>query len=86
MKWLKILIALAEILIPGLAKAGKNKLADELEICQGALKAATSSMDKESKARLILDAVGTLKVTKDFKRRLSKKIGKAGDRLIKKFL
>lgn len=85
MKWLKIIIALAEILIPGLAKAGKNKLADELEIVQGALKIATSNMNAEGKARLILDAVGNLKVAKNFKKRVSKKLDKAQDRLIKKF-
>lgn len=86
MKWLKIIIALAEILIPGLAKAGKNKLADELEIAQGALKVATSSMSAEGKARLIADAVGNLKVAKKFKKRISNKLDKASVRLVKKFL
>jgi len=86
MKWLKIIIALAEILIPGLAKAGKNKLADELEIAQGALKIATSNMNKDGKVRLILDVVGNLKVAKKFKKRVSEKLDKAKDRLINKYL
>lgn len=86
MKWLKILIALAEILIPGLAKAGKNKLADELEIAQGALKALTSKMTAGEKATVIFDAVGDLKVAKRFKKRVSNKLDKARDRLAKKFL
>lgn len=86
MKWLKILIALAEIIIPGLAKAGKNKLADELEIAQGALKIATSTMNAEGKTRLITEAVGNLKVVKKFKKRVSNKIDKASVRLVKKFL
>ena len=86
MKWLKILIALAEILIPGLAKAGKNKLVDELEIAQGVLKTLTSKMTPEEKIRAIADAAGNLKAVKGFKNRITKKLDRARDRLVKKFL
>ncbi len=86
MKWLKIIIALAEILIPGLAKVGKNKLADELEIAQGVLKALTSKMTPEEKIRAIADAAGNLKAVKGFKKRITNKLDKARDRLARKFL
>ena len=84
MKWLKIIIALAEILIPGLAKAGKNKLADELEIAQGMLKTLTSKMTPEQKGRALVEAVGSLKVVKKFNKRVSNKIDKARERLARK--
>lgn len=86
MKWLKIIIALAEILIPGLAKLGKNKLTDELEIAQGALKALTGNMTPEEKGRVITDAVLNLKDVKAFKKRATNKLYEARDRLAKKFL
>lgn len=86
MKWLKILLAIAEILIPGLAKAGKNKLADELEIAQGMLKTVTSGMTPEQKGRLLVEAVGSLKVAKKFKKRISNKLDKAQERWARKLL
>jgi len=86
MKWIKIIIALAEILIPGLAKAGKNKLADELEVAQGALKELTSKLTPGEKASVIIRAAGDLRAVKQFKKRVSKRIDKAQDRLVKKFL
>lgn len=86
MKWLKIIIALAEILIPGLAKAGKNKLADELEIAQGMLKTVTSKMTPEQKGRLLVEVVGSLKAVKKFKKRVSNKLDKAQERWARKLL
>ena len=84
MKWLKIIIALAEIVIPGLAKAGKNKLADELEIAQGMLKTLTSKMTPEEKGRVLVETVGNLKVVKKFKKRVSNKLDKAQERWARK--
>ena len=85
MKWLSVFLEVAVIIYNHVTGKGKRDLAQELEIAQGALKIATSSMDKESKARLILDVVGNLKVAKKFKKRISKKLDKARDRLAKKF-
>lgn len=84
MKWLKILLALAEIIVPGLAKAGKNKLADELEIAQGMLKTLTSKMTPEQKGRVLVETVGSLKVVKKFNKRISNKIDKAQERWARK--
>ncbi|MBA7607170.1 hypothetical protein ES703_14328 [subsurface metagenome] len=84
MKWLKIIIALAEIFLPGLAKAGKNKLADESEIALGMLKKLTSKMTPEEKGRLLVETVGNLKVVKKFKKRVSNKLDKAQERWARK--
>ncbi len=84
MKWLKIIIALAEMFIPFWSRAGKNKLADESEIALGMLKKLTSKMTPEEKGRLLVETVGGLKVVKKFKKRVSIKLDKAQERWARK--
>jgi len=84
MKWLKILITLAEIFIPYWSKAGKNDLADDSEVALGMLKKLTSKMTPEEKGRLLVETVGNLKVVKKFNKRVSNKIDKAQERWARK--
>lgn len=86
MKWLSVALEVAVIIYNHVTGKGKRDLAQELEIAQGLLKTLTSNMTPVEKGAIVLDVVGTLKAVKKYKARVSKKIGKAGDRLIKKFL
>ena len=86
MKWLIVALEIVVIIYNHVTGKGKRDLAQELEIAQGALKAVTSNMNAEGKARLITEAVGKLKVAKKFKKRISNKLDKASVRLVKKFL
>ncbi|MBA7486808.1 hypothetical protein ES707_22369 [subsurface metagenome] len=84
MKWLKVLIALAEIFIPGLAKFGMNGLTDELGVAQQTINILSKDLSPDDKSRAVLEAVGKLKMVEDFNSRLNKKIDKAKVRLLKK--
>lgn len=84
MKWLKIVIALAEMFLPFWSKVGRDKLADESEIALGMLKKLTSKMTPEEKGRLLVETVGNLKVVKKFKKRVSNKLDKAQERWARK--
>lgn len=84
MKWLKLILTAIEWLSPFLAKAGKDRIADELDIARGAIVVLTQDKTSEEKGRAIEEAVGRLKAVKDFKRRVSNRLDKAQARLWKK--
>ncbi|MBA7632072.1 hypothetical protein ES703_39614 [subsurface metagenome] len=84
MKWLSIIITILEYVIPALAKKGKDKLAQELEIANKTIKLMSNNMSPADKGHFIEQAVGSLKSVRDFKKRVSKKLDKAKDRLYKK--
>lgn len=84
MKWIKLIITILEWIGPFLAKAGKNRIADELEIAKGAIVVLTKDKTPEEKGRAIEEVVGRLKAVKDFKSRVSNRLDKAKDRLWKK--
>lgn len=81
MKWLKLIITIIEWFGPFLAKAGKDRIADELDIAKGAITILTKDKTPEEKGRAIEEAVGNLKAVKKFKSRVSKKLDKAKARL-----
>jgi len=85
MKWLSAALEIAVIIYNHVTGKGKRDLAQELEIAQGALRALTKDMTPGKKAEVILEAVGSLKATKQFKKRISIKLDKARDRLASKF-
>lgn len=84
MKWLKLIITILEWVGPFLAKAGKNRIADELDIAKGVITVLTKDKTPEEKGRAIEEAVGSLKAVKDFKSRVSNRLDKAKDRLYRK--
>lgn len=84
MKWLKIIITILEYVIPALAKRGKDKLAQELDIAKWTIKILTKDMPPVEKGRAVEQAVNGLKCVKEFKARASNKLDKAKDRLYKK--
>lgn len=84
MKWLKILIALAEIFVPGLAKLGMNNLTDELTIAKQAMTVLSKDKTPEEKGLAVEEAIGNLKSVQNFKKRAMKKLDKAKARLYKK--
>lgn len=84
MKWLKLIIDIALILIPGLGLKAKKNVDQELLIAKKALETLTSNMKPEEKGRVIEDAVHSLKFVQDFKGRVTKKLDKARARLYKK--
>ncbi|MCK4268630.1 MAG: hypothetical protein KAX16_07340 [Actinomycetia bacterium] len=86
MKWLTFILDLVKDLVPIWAKIRKDKLSDEQEIALVMLKTVTSNMTPEQKGRLLVEAVGSLKVTKKFKKRISKKLDKAQERWARKLL
>lgn len=81
MKWFKLIITVIEWLGPFLAKAGKDRIADELDIAKGALVILTKNKTPEEKGHAIEQAVGNLKAVKKFKSRVSKRLDKAKARL-----
>ncbi|GAH27417.1 unnamed protein product [marine sediment metagenome] len=85
MKWLKLLIDLALIIIPGLALKGKKDIEQELTIAQSAVELLTKDLSPEAKGQVFEDAVLSLKFVQDIKGRGAKKIDKAKNRLYKKF-
>lgn len=84
MKWLSIILTILEYVIPALAKRGKDKLAQELDIARKTIVLMSNRMSPEEKGHFIEQAVGSLKGVKDFKKRVGKKLDKAKDRLYKK--
>lgn len=84
MKWLSLILTILEYLIPALAKRGKDKLAQELEVANKTIKLMSNGMSSEDKGHFIEQAVSSLKCVKDFKKRVSKKLDKAKARLYKK--
>lgn len=84
MKWLRLIITILEYVIPALAKRGKDKLAQELEVAQHAIKVLAKDIPPEYKGRVIEEALANLTAVKDFKERVAKKLDKAKDRLYKK--
>ena len=86
MKWLKLLLTLAEIFVPGWGKVAQGGLAADSEVAYGMLKKLTTNMTPEQKGRLLVETVGSLRVTKKFKKRISKKLDKAQERWARKLL
>ncbi len=84
MKWLSIIITILEYILPALAKKGKDKLAQELDVAKQTIKILSKDLSPEDKGQAVEDAVGDLKAVQDFKKRVSKKLDKAKDRLYKK--
>ncbi|GAH29323.1 unnamed protein product [marine sediment metagenome] len=84
MKWLKFALTILEYLLPFIAKKGKDNLAHELEIANKTISLMSGNISPEEKGRYIEQAVSSLKCVQDFKKRVSKKIDKAKDRLYKK--
>lgn len=84
MKWLKIIFALAEIFIPGLAKFGKVNLVQELDVARKTIKVLARDMTPEETGRAIESAIGGLKAVQSFKKRAVKKLDQAKLRLYKK--
>lgn len=84
MKWLKIIITILEYVIPALAKKGKDKLAQELDVAKQTIKVLFEPFSAEEKGRVIEQAVGNLKSVKNFKKRVGKKLDNAKNRLYKK--
>lgn len=84
MKWLNLILTILEYVIPALAKRGKDKLAQELEVAKQTVKILTKDMSSADKARAIEEAVGNLKAVQNFKKRVSKKLDKAKERFYQK--
>lgn len=84
MKWIKLLIDIALIIIPGLGLKFKKDVDQELVVAKQTIRILTKDMSPEEKGRAIEDAVHGLKFVKDFKARSIKKLNKAKDRLYKK--
>lgn len=84
MKWLKLIITIIEWVGPFLAKAGKNRIADELDIAKGAITVLTKNKTSEEKGRAIEEAVGSLKAVKQFKKSINERLDKAKTRLYEK--
>jgi len=84
MKFLNLFFTILEYLIPVLAKLGKDKLAQELDVTKQVVKILTKDMLPGNKGRAIEEAVGNLKAVKDFKKSVCKKLDKAKARLYKK--
>lgn len=84
MKWIKLLIDIALVIIPGLGLKFKKDVDQELEIAKQTIRILTKDMSPEEKGRAIEDAVHGFKFVKDFKARATKKLDKAKDRLYKK--
>lgn len=86
MKWLKLVLTIIEWLSPFLAKAGKDRIANELEIAKGAIVILTKDKTPEEKGRAIEEAVGNLKAVKQFKKSVARRLDKAKTRLWNKIL
>lgn len=84
MKWIKLVITILEYIIPVLAKKGKDKLSDELEIAKQTIKVLTVEMSPQDKGRAIEKAIHSLGFVKKFKGRAAKKLESAKFRLYKK--
>ncbi len=84
MKWLSVIITILEYLIPALAKRGKDKLAQELDVAKQTIKVLSRDMTSEETGRAIESAIGGLKAVQSFKKRAIKRLDKAKDRLYKK--
>lgn len=84
MKWLKLIIVILEYVIPGLAKLGKNKLVQDLEVAHNVMSVLSKDMSPVDKGLAVEKAVGNLKALQNFKKRASKKLDKAKERLYKK--
>lgn len=84
MKWLSLVITILEYIIPALAKKGKDKLAQELDVAKQTIKILSKDLSPEDKGRAVEQAVGELKCVKAFNKRVYKKLDKAKDRLYKK--
>ncbi|MBA7542169.1 hypothetical protein ES705_34488 [subsurface metagenome] len=84
MKWIKLLIDLALIIIPGLALKSKKDLEQELNVAKSALELLSKGLSPEAKGKVLEDAVMNLKFVQDVKGRATKKIDKAKNRLYKK--
>lgn len=84
MNWLKIIIDIALVIIPGLGLKHKKDLERELEIANKTIEFMSNHMDPVEKGKFIEQAVGSLKAVKDFKKRANKKLDKARERLYKK--
>lgn len=84
MNWLKLIIDLALVIIPGLALKGKKNLEKELEIANQTIKLLSSKMTPEEKGKYIEQAIGELKIVKDLSKRGSKILDKAKSRFYKK--
>ncbi len=86
MKWLKILIDIALAIIPGLGLKAKKNIETELEIAQQTIEVLSKNKTADEKSNALITAIGNLEVVKNFDKRASKKLKKAGARLFKKFL
>lgn len=84
MKWLSLLITVLEYIIPVLAKKGKDKLKDELEIAKATINVLSKDVSPQVKGEAIEKAVHSLKFVQDFKERGLEKLDKAKARLYKK--
>ena len=84
MKWIKLIVDIALILIPGLGFKLKKDVDQELEIAKATIKILGKDMSPERKGEAVMEAVGNLKAVQGFKVRLVKKLDKARDRLAKK--
>lgn len=82
MKWIKLILQIAEWLLPG--NAGKGKLVEELAVAKEAIDVLSQNLPAKEKGRAIEKAVGNLKVVKGYKERVAKKLDKAKDRFWKK--
>lgn len=84
MSWLKIIIDIALVIIPGLGLKHKKDLERELEIANKTIEFMSNHMDPVDKGKFIEQAIGSLKAVKGFKKRANKKLDKARERWYKK--
>lgn len=74
MKWLSLILTLAEWLIPFLAKVGKDRVAKELEIVTTGVEMFSNSESSEGKGKLVKGIIYDLAVESGIKSRLHKRI------------
>lgn len=84
MGWLKIVIDILGMVVPFVAHKGKKNYEQELEVARKTIDILSKDLSPEKKGQALEEAVGSLKAVKEFKKRVSKKIDKAKDRLYRK--
>lgn len=84
MKWLSLILTVAEYLIPFLAKIGKNRVAKELEIVTTGVEKFSKSESSGDKGKVVKGIIYDLAVESGIKKRLHKRVKDYEDRIWKK--
>jgi len=84
MKWLSLILTVAEYLIPFLGKIGKNRVANELKIVTAGVEKFSKSESAGDKGKAVKGMIYDLAVTAGIKDRLHKRVKDYEARIWKK--